>query len=562
MDVTTAEGLGAVEVVGGEHHGGTGVRCTSQHTVEQVPTLGVESGVGLVEQPQPGPAGHQSGERNPSSLAGGQPPHPGVGQSARHTEVAGRRLDGTGIQPGCPGEEPQIVGRSEVLVQATGRTEEPDLSSHPPRVGGHVHPQHDCVARCHPHQTGAQPQHGRLPRSVGSHQRHQLAAGHVKVDAGECVEAPEHGDDLTERDVRSHGDLEVQRHRRRRADPQTVPPPRWRDQGDPTGGGGGDPSGGGGRGDWSVSRVAGVSWRTVLGAVGRLLIAAGAVLLLFVAYQLWGTGVQTRAAQDRLTSTFDSQLAEVDRGDAAPEATLANLQTGDPVGRLQIPKIGVDYIVLEGVDLGTLESGPGHFPDTPLPGQPGNSAIAGHRATYDAPFNLLNEMVPGDEILMTTVQGTFRYEVLPNAGAPEDPPGSVYGYRIVSPTALEILDDKGDDRLTLMGCHPRYGSSQRIVVEARLVSDTAPPTPLPPTAVDAPAPEVDPGGELLRGESGGWGPVVAWSAGVVAACAVVLLAAHRWRRWRWAFYVLAVAPVGFLLFGAFGAVTNLSPVAY
>lgn len=303
-------------------------------------------------------------------------------------------------------------------------------------------------------------------------------------------------------------------------------------------------------------------WRTVLGVVGRLLIAAGVVLLLFVGYQLWGTGLQTRAAQDRLGTTFASQLAEVNGtgGDLTAEATLAALQTGDPVARLEIPKINVDYIVLEGVDLGTLESGPGHFPETPLPGQPGNSAIAGHRATYDAPFNLLNEMEPGDDIIVTTVQGTFRYEVLPSPGGPDDPPGAIYGYRIVSPTAFEILDDKGDDRITLMGCHPRYGSSQRIIVEARLVGQAAAPTPPPTTAL---ASESTPAGaELLRGERGSWGPLVGWSAAIVALCAVVLLAAHRWRRWRWAFYLLAVAPVGLLLFRAFGAVTDLSPVAY
>lgn len=303
-------------------------------------------------------------------------------------------------------------------------------------------------------------------------------------------------------------------------------------------------------------------WRSILGAVGRLLIAAGVVLILFVAYQLWGTGLQTRAAQDRLSSTFEAQMAEVDAsgapGGAAAEATLTALQTGDPVARLQIPRIDLDYIVLEGVDLGTLESGPGHFPETSLPGQPGNSAIAGHRATFDAPFNLLDELTPGDEIIVNTLQGEFRYEVLPNIGGPENPPGDDYGYRIVSPTALEILEDKGDDRLTLMGCHPRWGSSQRIVVEARLASGAASPTP-PPPAASAPSAS---GSELLRGESGGWAPVVAWSAGLVAACAVVLALAHRWRRWRWVFYLLAVIPVGVLLFGAFGAVSNLSPVAY
>ena len=90
-------------------------------------------------------------------------------------------------------------------------------------------------------------------------------------------------------------------------------------------------------------------------------------------------------------------------------------------------------------------------------------------------------------------------------------------------------------------------------------TDTAPATPPPPTATAAAASE---GTELLRGESGGWGPVVLWSGALLVACALVLLAAHQWRRWRWAFYLLAVAPVGFLLFQSFEAVTNLSPVAY
>ena len=76
-----------------------------------------------------------------------------------------------------------------------------------------------------------------------------------------------------------------------------------------------------------------------------------------------------------------------------------------------IPKIGVDKIVVEGVGRNDLRKGPGHYPDTPMPGQPGNAAIAGHRTTYGAPFNRIDELEPGDEILVTTLQGPFTYEV-------------------------------------------------------------------------------------------------------------------------------------------------------
>lgn len=309
--------------------------------------------------------------------------------------------------------------------------------------------------------------------------------------------------------------------------------------------------------------------RRVLATTGGLMVAAGVVLLLFVAFQLWGTGVQTRAAQGELRQTFDAQLEQVDQlpptdaeREAAAAATLASLEVGGAVGRLEIPAIGVDYIVLEGVDLGTLESGPGHFPQTPLPGQPGNAAIAGHRATFDAPFNLLDELVPGDEVTFTTVQGTFVYEVLPQFPNGTDSGEAPIGHYLVAPTAVEILDDKGDDRITLMGCHPRYGSTQRIVVEARLVGPAAPPTPPPASSAELAAGAVDDMAdtELLRGEKGSWVPVAAWSAAVVALCVVALLLARRWNRW--IVYLVALPVVGVVLFQAFEAVADLSPVAY
>lgn len=296
-----------------------------------------------------------------------------------------------------------------------------------------------------------------------------------------------------------------------------------------------------------------------------MLVAAGVVLLLFVGYQLWGTGLATRAAQGDLTAKFDTQLEQVNDLPAndptryeVAETTVANLAPGDPVGRLEIPAIDVDYTVVEGVTLDVLETGPGRFPETAFPGQAGNAAIAGHRATYDAPFNLLDELVPGDEVRVTTLQGSFLYEVLPQPNPSGNPADPAIGHYLVAPTAVEILDDKGDDRLTLMGCHPRYGSSQRIVVEARLITEPAPTTPTP-SGVRDPAPS----DELLSGEEGSWAPVIGWSAGVLAAAIAAWWLAHK-RRWVWqlAIYVVATPVVGFLLFRSFEAITALNPVAY
>src|SRR5206468_228870 len=77
--------------------------------------------------------------------------------------------------------------------------------------------------------------------------------------------------------------------------------------------------------------------------------------------------------------------------------------------RLEIPKIGVDVIVVQGTTPAALEAGAGHYPNTPLPGEPGNVAIAGHRTTYGKPFNRLDELAPGDRVILTTPLGRYVY---------------------------------------------------------------------------------------------------------------------------------------------------------
>jgi sortase A len=289
----------------------------------------------------------------------------------------------------------------------------------------------------------------------------------------------------------------------------------------------------------------------VLGAIGRTCITAGVLILLFVVYQLWGTGIREAQAQRSLENEFEERLDEAGtgatsttdttEGGIAPPSTDEPPSTeagpppappadGDAVAQLRIPAIGVDKIVVEGVEVSDLKKGPGHYPDSPLPGQPGNAAIAGHRTTYGAPFNRLDELGPGDEILITTVQGSFRYEVREQL--------------IVNPDQVEVLDDFGDDRLTLTACHPKYSARQRIVIVAALVGDAAPAPATPPSPGPAPSDDEDAGENAEAGGSGGQSldaglggeRATAWPAVLLGvACGFIWLAAwllgQLWRKW-------------------------------
>lgn len=137
---------------------------------------------------------------------------------------------------------------------------------------------------------------------------------------------------------------------------------------------------------------------------------------------------------------------------------------GEAVARIVIPAIKMDEIVVEGTDVDALRKGPGHYSWTPMPGQPGNASIAGHRTTYGAPFANIGNLRPGDRITVQTAQGEFIYEVLA-----QDSPTK--GYLIVSPDRVDLLRDKGNNLLTLTSCHPRFSNRQRIVVQAKLLGD-------------------------------------------------------------------------------------------
>ncbi len=232
----------------------------------------------------------------------------------------------------------------------------------------------------------------------------------------------------------------------------------------------------------------------IVGGIGRTLISAGVIVLLFVVYQLWGTGIYEARAQNRLEDEFaatlqsaealnETKTASVLEVDATTTTEGPELVVEEPVttttaeppsefgpppeeaavgaalATMRIPKIGLDKVIVSGVDVESLKAGPGHYRGTPLPGQAGNAAIAGHRTTYGAPFYSVNELEPGDSIFVTTVQGDFEY--------------IVRSLEIVDPSAVYVLDPTEDNRLTLTTCNPRYSARQRLIVVAELVGEPA-----------------------------------------------------------------------------------------
>ena len=279
-------------------------------------------------------------------------------------------------------------------------------------------------------------------------------------------------------------------------------------------------------------------WRYFVGMVGRTLIVTGLLMFGFVGYQLWGTGLETARAQDRLGDEFD-ELVTAARPDATAPPNPTTTQTTTPVptvttnpdtdspgdesdesdgasgdstvavastttvapveqdipeilpgkalAKLEIPRMGKEggdaLLVVPGVDLDSLQQGPGHYPDTPLPGQLGNAAIAGHRTTWGEPFARIDELVPGDEIIVTMLTGDrFVYEVAST--------------EIVSPDDYYVVQtsDPSVAELTLTSCHPRWSARQRIAVHAFLQPEESAPVG-EPTYYDLEANDGDRAGE-------------------------------------------------------------------
>ena len=126
------------------------------------------------------------------------------------------------------------------------------------------------------------------------------------------------------------------------------------------------------------------------------------------------------------------------------------------IGKIHIPKIGLDHAIYEGVTLTVIDQGPGHWPGSARPGQLGNAVFAGHRVTHSHPFRRINELVPGDEIIFETNDGVFTYHMT--------------GFEIVTPKDVHIVNPTPDATLTLFACHPPGSARQRYVVRGAFVS--------------------------------------------------------------------------------------------
>jgi sortase A len=200
-------------------------------------------------------------------------------------------------------------------------------------------------------------------------------------------------------------------------------------------------------------------------ALGTALVVAGLLVLADAAVTLaWQeplSALRAARAQDHLAVQLHALELAAPRhaGDRAQLAVAARAlagarRDGQAVAELRIPRIGLRAVVVRGTTAADLRRGPGLIAGTPLPGQHGTTAIAGHRTTYGAPFRRLDALRRGDGIIVRLPYGTFRYAV-------ED-------RRIVQPRDLSVLRRVGHDRLVLSACYPLFSAARRIVVFARL----------------------------------------------------------------------------------------------
>lgn len=199
--------------------------------------------------------------------------------------------------------------------------------------------------------------------------------------------------------------------------------------------------------------------------LARVLIVSGVLLLADAGTTLaWQEPISALLAS-RQQAKLEEQLESAPAPDARGKLGADRLEAladrwerrtgrGEAFGRIELPTLDRDYAVIEGTDQGSLHQGPGHYPETGLPGQPGTVGIAGHRTTYLAPFRTIDQLERGDEIVVEMPYARFVYRVQKQ--------------EIVEPAQTEVVDDVGYPRLVLSACHPLYSAAQRIIVFARL----------------------------------------------------------------------------------------------
>ena len=186
----------------------------------------------------------------------------------------------------------------------------------------------------------------------------------------------------------------------------------------------------------------------------RRILSGVSVLLAIFAVGMLAYPLYTNFYQDRLQSELAIEFAKPDTKRAFLAGETAS---GDPITKISIPAADLKpTVVVEGTGASALRAGAGHYPDTPLPGEEGNVAIAGHRTTYGKPFANLDRLKVGDEIFLETPVGKYTYRVS------RDP-------FVVTPTDFSVIAQSPGKTLTLTTCHPKGSARQRLIVKAELV---------------------------------------------------------------------------------------------
>jgi sortase A len=189
--------------------------------------------------------------------------------------------------------------------------------------------------------------------------------------------------------------------------------------------------------------LAGLALATGLGAIG---------FFLYPFYTDWHAGRQQAALREsfRTTSIKDAYRAK-------------KLVDGAALTRIVVPAMGTDSMVVEGISQKALNTGAGHYPDTPLPGEPGNVAIAGHRTTYGRPFARQEGLKEGDKVYLYTPFAKHTYEVV----APFGGHGPTW---VTGASDWSVAEPTPGAMLTLTTCHPRGKATHRLVTRAKLIS--------------------------------------------------------------------------------------------
>lgn len=227
--------------------------------------------------------------------------------------------------------------------------------------------------------------------------------------------------------------------------------------------------------------------RTALRGLGQVFITLGLVLLLFVVYELKITNLYTGREQEALAEEIEQDWASGPVLPIGPQIGssdgYADVPLGEALAKVYIPRLGRDYVkvVVEGTSLESLKRGPGHYPETALPGEVGNVAIAGHRTTYGAPFHRNDELEVGDAIVLETRAMWFTYRVRSE--------------RVVAPTEVSVVEPvpgrpgvaPTERLLTLTTCHPKFSARERLITLAVLESARDKAQGRPASLAEAPA---------------------------------------------------------------------------